>query len=783
MSSSSPPTQPPLPELPDASIRVAIDRGGTFTDVWASYPDLTVTSEAADGRKEIVVKLLSVDPSNYGDAPVEGIRRVLEIATGRRHPRGKKLDVSKIEYTRLSTTVATNCLLERTGEKVALLITEGFEDLLLIGNQSRPKIFDLNISRPSQLYDTVLSIDERVTLVGFTTDPKAEENAIVWNEAGDAVERGYKGQAEVGKGGKVVRGLSGESVRILKEPDLEAIRPKLVALFEAGYRSLSVIFIHSYTFPDHELLVGKLAESIGFEHISLSSQLLPMIKAVPRGVSATADAYLTPVLQKYLDGFFSGFELPNNDKNAMRVEFMGSDGGLVNLNGFSGLKSLLSGPAGGVVGFALTAYSPTSSDPPPVIGLDIGGTSTDVSRYAGRFETVYETTTAGITINSAQLDINTVAAGGGSCLTFRNGLFLAGPASAGAHPGPACYRKGGPLALTDANLFLGRLVPSFFPKVFGASENEGLDPSASERSFEVLARQIKNETGWEGDLDEMVYGFVRVANESMARPIRNLTEARGFDLGKHILASFGGAGGQHACEIAQSLGIRRIIIHRYSSILSAYGLALSDRVFETQEPSAEIWNLEKRAGLVQRLSKLDAICQAGLEEQGFEPSGIKVQRFLNMRYTGTDTSIMTIQPNDSEDFGAAFEAEYLLEFGFKLNATIIVDDVRCRGVGTSYSSLPPSPLLEMESLNFKDVDPSKKKETASVYFDQVGRVKDTPVFLLGDLDVGDKIVGPALLIDGTQTILLVPEAVAHSTTTSLVIDLPKKEIVEEVQFA
>ena len=316
--------------------------------------------------------------------------------------------------------------------------------------------------------------------------------------------------------------------------DADEIRPKLIALYEEGYRSLSVVFIHSYTFPDHELLVGKLAREIGFEHVSLSSQLLPMIKAVPRGVSSTADAYLTPVLQKYLDGFFEGFDLPNGDKDSMRVEFMGSDGGLLNLKGFSGLKSLLSGPAGGVVGFALTAYSPTSTDPAPIIGLDIGGTSTDVSRYAGRFERVQETTTAGITILSPQLDINTVAAGGGSCLTFRNGIFHAGPESASAHPGPVCYRKGGPLALTDANLFLGRLVPSFFPKVFGKSENEALDPQATAAAFETLAETIKKETGWEGDLDELVYGFVKVANEAMCRPVRTLTEGRGFDLSKHM---------------------------------------------------------------------------------------------------------------------------------------------------------------------------------------------------------------------------------------------------------
>ncbi|TFY73636.1 hypothetical protein EWM64_g10376, partial [Hericium alpestre] len=508
-----------------------------------SYPD----PEKPQERKEIVVKLLSKDPGNYDDAPTEGIRRILEIVTGEKIPKGSILDTSKIDYIRLSTTVATNALLERKGHKHALLITKGFKDVLLIGNQARPRIFDLNIRRPPPLYSTIVEVDERVTLVGYTSDPQSEEHKVLFNEDG-TVKRGYRGKGWDGQGdaegpGEIVQGISGEAVRILTKPDENQIKQDLQRLYDDGYRSLAVVFAHSYTFPAHELLLGELARSVGFMQISLSSQLLPMIKMVPRGVSSTADAYLTPILRDYLDGFFQGFDksLHEGTHNAdardekgraPRVEFMGSDGGLVDVKGFSGLKSILSGPAGGVVGYALTSWDEERKT--PIIGLDVGGTSTDVSRFSGRYEVVYETTTAGVTIQSPQLDINTVAAGGGSCLTFRNGLFNCGPESAGADPGPACYRRGGPLAVTDANLLLGRIIPSYFPKIFGKNADEPPDAEASKAAFEKLAKQINEDQHKHLGLDEIVYGFIKVANETMCRPIRALTEARGYATSKHM---------------------------------------------------------------------------------------------------------------------------------------------------------------------------------------------------------------------------------------------------------
>ncbi|TFK38363.1 Hydantoinase/oxoprolinase-domain-containing protein [Crucibulum laeve] len=763
--------------VPDRSIRICADRGGTFCDVHASYPDPGNPNE----RKDIVVKLLSQDTSNYGDAPTEGIRRVLETVTGEKIPRGKVLETEKIDYIRLSTTVATNALLERKGHKHALLITRGFKDLLLIGNQSRPKIFDLNIRRPAPLYSTVVEVDERVTLVGYTSDPKAEEHAIQFDDEGK-VKRGYRGKGWDGEGdaegpGEIVKGLSGEAVRILKKPDLESVERDLKALYDDGYRSLAIVLVHSYTYPEHERAVGKLARSLGFTHVSESAQLLPMIKMVPRGVSSTADAYLTPILREYLDGFFNGFDekLKDGRLRSPRVEFMGSDGGLVDLDNFSGLKSILSGPAGGVVGYALTSWDEKKKY--PIIGLDVGGTSTDVSRFDGRYEVVYETTTAGVTIQSPQLDINTVAAGGGSCLSFRNGLFLAGPESAGAQPGPACYRKGGPLAVTDANLMLGRLVPDYFPKIFGKSEKEPLDIEASKALFEKITQEINESHEGKLTLDEIVYGFIKVANETMCRPIRALTEARGHATSKHILASFGGAGGQHACEIASLLGIKTILIHRYSSILSAYGLALADRAYELQEPCSTFYTPQNKSTLISRLDKMTDSVQTELKRQGFEDHRIHVERMLNMRFDGTDTALMVLPTekdgDGQEDFEAAFKRVYKQEFGFLLDTKgIIVDDIKVRGIGKTFDNLGESVYSEIGKLDTKPVDPNTKVHSRySVYFDHVGRVDDTPVYLLDQLAVGDLVEGPAMIIDNTQTIVLVPGAKAVLASKHLYITL------------
>lgn len=486
------------------------------------------------GRLEddVVIKLLSEDPNNYQDAPLEGIRRILSKFTGCEIPRGKLIDTSLIQSIRMGTTVATNALLERKGERIALVVSKGFRDCLQIGNQSRPRIFDLNIKRPEVLYEEVVEIDERVTLEDYTEDPQR----IIT----DTDPRG-----STSSNIDIVRGLSSEAVRVLKRPSEILIRSQLQEVYDRGIHSIAVCLMHGYTFPDHEAMVGRLAGEIGFHHVSLSHELMPMIKLIPWATSACADAYLTPTIKRYISGFQAGFEgglgresiKKQKDAWGARCEFMQSDGGLVDVDQFSGLRAILSGPAGGVVGYALTSYDHEAKI--PIIGFDMGGTSTDVSRYgAGRYEHVFETTTAGVTIQSPQLDINTVAAGGGSMLFYRNGLFVVGPESAGAHPGPACYRKNGPLTVTDANLFLGRLVPDFFPNIFGTTEDQGLDEQKSRALFERLAQNINAEMVQGGQRkamtpDEVAFGFVKVANETMTRPIRSLTEAKGHDTSKH----------------------------------------------------------------------------------------------------------------------------------------------------------------------------------------------------------------------------------------------------------
>lgn len=767
--------------IPNKSIQISIDRGGTFTDVHVSYPS---TNDSSAPRQQWAIKLLSVDPA-YEDAPREGIRRALQHVLNCTIPRNQKLNTDKIDYIRLSTTVATNALLERKGADHALLITKGFKDILAIGNQSRPRIFDLAIRKPSVLYKKVIEIDERVTLLGYSSDPLSHERAPRFDENGKIIKSYDCDGLRDGDEGFVVKGTSGEAVSVMKRLDEEAVRVQLEALRQEGYDSLAVVLMHSFTYPDHEQKIGEIAKSIGFSHISLSSTLMPMIKLVTRGTSSTADAYLTPILKRYIDGFFSGFDdsLRLGGLEGTRVEFMRSDGGLTGVDGFSGLHSVLSGPAGGVVGYALTTFDPNERI--PVIGLDMGGTSTDVSRFDGRYETVFETTTAGVTIQSPQLDINTVAAGGGSRLFWRNGLFVTGPESAGADPGPACYRKGGPLAVTDANLLLGRLVADYFPKIFGKNEDEGLDETASRKSFEELTKQINDELGNEVQrmsIDEVAWGFVKIANETMCRPIRALTEARGYDASRHVLSTFGGAGGQHACDVARTLAIRRIVIHRHSSILSAYGMALADRVVERQTPCSTVYETEGdgREGLLETLERLQQEVHQELTSQGFKDNRIVIERYLNLRYDGTDTALMILESKDDGfEFVKAFEDSYRQEFGFVLEEKrLICDDVRVRGIGKSFESLGKTYCEQLSEITFQSVDGRHEPDQYhSVYFDQpYGRQDRTPVYLLGRLSVGDLIKGPALLIDDLQTLVIDPEAEAKVLEEHIVIDMIGKPV-------
>ncbi|KAK9079805.1 hypothetical protein SSX86_001478 [Deinandra increscens subsp. villosa] len=705
----------------EGKLRFCIDRGGTFTDVYAEIPGQT------EGK---VMKLLSVDPSNYEDAPVEGIRRILEEFTGNKIPRTSKLPTDNIEWIRMGTTVATNALLERKGERIALCVTRGFKDLLQIGNQARPNIFDLTVSKPSNLYEEVIEVDERVELV-----PEFEK---VVTESADP---------------NVVTGISGERVRVVKPVNEETLRPLLVGLLEKGIKCLAVVLMHSYTYPHHELFVSNLAVRMGFKHVSLSSSLTPMVRAVPRGLTASVDAYLTPVIKEYLSGFISKFD---DNLGKVNVLFMQSDGGLAPESRFSGHKAVLSGPAGGVVGYSQTLFGLETEK--PLIGFDMGGTSTDVSRYAGFYEQVLETQIAGAIIQAPQLDINTVAAGGGSKLKFQFGSFRVGPESVSAHPGPVCYRKGGELAVTDANLVLGYVIPDYFPSIFGPNEDQPLDIVKTREEFKKLALQVnsyrksQDPLSKEMSVEEIAQGFVNVANETMCRPIRQLTEMKGHETKNHALACFGGAGPQHACAIARSLGMNEVLVHRFCGILSAYGMGLADVIEEAQEPFSAAYSPESILEASRRETLLRKSVKQKLVNQGFQESGITTESYLNLRYEGTDTAIMV--KGSGNDYDVEFVKLFQQEYGFKLeNRNILICDVRVRGIGVT-NIFKPRPAESCSGT-------PKVQGTYKVYFGN--GYHNTPLFKLEDLGYGHVIPGPAIIMNGNSTVIVEPNCRAIIT--------------------
>lgn len=736
-------------------IRIAIDRGGTFCDFWAHIP----------GQKnDIIFKLLSVSPDDYPDAPTEGIRRILELATGTTIAPGTPLDLEPVESIRMGTTVATNALLERTGTPVVLVTTKGFRDLLKIGNQARPHIFDLSVERLQKLYSKTLEVDERVTIEGFAEDPEPQPIDI-------ASDDGLK------------QGLTGEAVRVLKIPDVDIVRKDLQAIWDEGFRSLAIAFLHSYTFPDHEHIVAQVAREIGFTTLAVSSDLQPMIKILSRANSAVADAYLSPITQIYIDGFRKSFKGELKDKaSANKLLLSQSDGGLTTFSKFSGLRAILSGPAGGITGYAKTCYD--ENDGTPVLGFDMGGTSTDVSRYAGALEHVFETTIAEVSIQCPQLDINTVAAGGGSMLFWRNGLFVVGPESAGANPGPTCYGRDGPLTVTDANLILGRIVPDYFPRP--------LDFVAVKRKFSALTDTINAEKDGHDSLtpEQVASGFLAVANATMARPIRKLSEGRGFETAAHNLACFGGAGGQHATAVARDLGIHRTLIPRYSSILSAYGMALADIVVENQEPEATALGADTYHRLDARFAKLS---QKGVEDliaQGFTADQVKHELFLNLRYAGSDTTLTIRRGETTEGLLQAFTDRHQEEFGFTQPREILVDDVRVRSIGKAMKVELPSPFSELDSIAASPPhSPVMAGESREVYFENEGWT-DAHLYHLGDLKPGVKVRGPSLIIDKTQTIVLDPASEATILSQHVIIDLldtervaASTEVVDPVQLS
>ena len=694
------------PTTGDGKFHFSVDRGGTFTDVHCRLPDGT----------DLVRKLLSEDPAHYPDAPTEGIRRILSeygSHNGYYYARGQLVDTSQIGSIRMGTTVATNALLERDGARTALVLTAGFADILEIGNQSRPDIFDLTCHRPDMLYETVVAVEERLVLEQFTP-PNFQHGAP-------------KLESHVG--------VTGERVLVLRKPNLKVVKQQLEVLRDQGITSLAICLLHAYVYGEHERQIGDLAAAMGcFDQISLSHQVMPMVKLVSRGHTTTAAAYLTPKITHYLASFQADFD---ENLKTVPLTFMKSDGGLAPVHDFGGHQAILSGPAGGVVGYAKTSYREHRA----VIGFDMGGTSTDVSRYDGSFAHVFETVTAGVAIQAPQLDIHTVAAGGGSRLFLKRGMFLVGPESARAHPGPVCYRKNGYLAVTDANVVLGRVVPRYFPSIFGPNEDQPLDVEGARRAFEELTQ--KPEAAGRSS-EELAYGFLQVANQAMCRPIRNLTQMKGFDIKTHTLACFGGAGPQHACAMAKALGMKKVLVHRYGGVLSAYGLSMADAAHEEQEPTAETYDGGVSASGEERLSHLAQKAKDALVRQGYAADDVVVERYINMRYQGTDNAIM-IQEVSGKTFDESFRELYLREFGFVLeDRDILIDDYRVRAVVPGET---PEMLPDPTSLGTP-----VPVDTTRAYFENGWQ--DVPVYKAEVLKPGHEIPGPSIIVQPISVVVL-----------------------------
>ncbi|KAI5951557.1 hypothetical protein KGF54_004631 [Candida jiufengensis] len=726
-------------------IQIAIDRGGTFCDVIAKIPN----------QNDYVFKLLSVDPQNYNDAPTEGIRRVLEKVNSTKIPKESKLKLDQIQSIRMGTTVATNALLERKGAKVLLITTKGFKDVLVIGNQTRPHIFDLTAKKLGHLYDKVLEIDERVTIAGFS-------------EGG-----GDKLKIDTELDPELKESITGDIVRIIKEPDYGKVKEQLQEVFDQGeIKTIALSLLHAYAYPKHEAEIAKIAKEIGFD-VSVSHELQSMIGFVNRTSSTVADAYLSPVINEYIQNFGAGFE---GGLNAFgnKLLFMQSNGGLCPWYKFTGLKAILSGPAGGMVGFGETCYDSTTKK--ATIGFDAGGTSTDVSRYAGTLEHIYETVVSEVNLQTPQLDISTVAAGGGSMLFWKNDMFVTGPESAGSDPGPACYRKGGPLTVTDANLFLGRLVPEKFPKIFGPNQDQSLDCDIVKEKFEALTKEINKDQASKAIVlspEEVASGFLKVAVESMARPIRNLTEAKGHETALHNLACFGGSGGQFSVSLAKNLGITKVAVHKYSSLLSAYGIQLADIVIEKQSPASLTYDESTFKAIDDKIKQLLVDAEKDYEDQKLTQFKTRREIYLNMRYVGSDTHLLIPVILGENNGDEKFIARHKSEFGFNLDRKVLVDDVQVLLVVESDDKEKHNPYQEFEDLKTTSEAPPATI-TQKVYFDSFGWL-ETSIYILSDLDKGTIVSGPSIIIDDTQTIIIEPRSKAAILSSHVLIDVEQEE--------
>jgi 5-oxoprolinase (ATP-hydrolysing) len=659
--------------------QIWIDRGGTFTDIVAKRPDNTLVTH----------KLLSENPEKYQDAAIQGIRELLELSPEEPLPEGL------IDNVKMGTTVATNALLERKGERTLLVITKGFGDALRIGYQTRPDLFARHIILPEMLYEEVLEVRERLSAHGDCITPL----------------------------------------------DRKSARKGLEKAYERGIRSVAIVLMHGYRHPKHERELAELAEKTGFTQISVSHRVSPLMKLVSRGDTTVVDAYLSPILRRYVNQVKE--QLTNKSgTGGPKLMFMQSSGGLTDAGLFQGKDAILSGPAGGVVGMVKTAAMSGLSR---LIGFDMGGTSTDVAHYNGEYERSFETSVAGIRMRAPMMHIHTVAAGGGSILHFDGSRYRVGPDSAGANPGPACYRRGGPLAVTDCNIMLGKIQPEFFPKVFGPKSDLPLDAETVRRKFLALADDIAEATGVQPPSpEEVAEGFLKIAVENMANAIKKISVQRGYDVTGYTLNCFGGAGGQHACLVADSLGMKQVFLHPFAGVLSAYGMGLADIRALREVHIEQIFTEDSTEMLVAACEPLMADTRSELLAQDIDDDQISFIRKAHLRYEGTDSPLL-IDTGSFSEMKTRFEAAHKQRFGFIApERKLVIEALSVEAVGISLSDPPETVSGELS--------PAAAAETITMFSE--GGWKECPLFRREELTVGQKIVGPAILVETTGTVVV-----------------------------
>ena len=670
-----------------------VDRGGTFTDIVAKDPQ----------NRLLTRKLLSENPTAYEDAALQGIRDFLSVEANAPIP------TQLIGSVKMGTTVATNALLERKGEPTVLAITQGLRDVLEIGYQVRPKTFALNIEKPEVLYKDVIEISERVDNDG----------------------------------------------NVLVPLDEQAVGVNLQQQYNAGYRSVAIVLMHAYKYPEHELRVAQIAKEIGFSQISTSHDVSPMVRIVPRGDTTVVDAYLSPILRRYVQrvGAAIGANTDEQPKEGQqssnrRLQFMRSSGGLTAASKFQGRDAILSGPAGGIIGAVCTSELAGFNK---IIGFDMGGTSTDVSHYAGDYERAFETQVAGVRMSVPMMSVHTVAAGGGSVLHFDQQRFRVGPESAGAFPGPMSYRNGGPLTVTDANVCLGKVDPRFFPKLFGPEHNQSIDDKVVKTAFNTIAQK----QGMDASGEQVAEGFLTIAIEHMAQAIKKISIERGYDVQQYALTCFGGAGGQHACLVADRLGMQTIFIHPFASILSAYGMGLADIRSQRTETFQHVMAASSLAELQRAFARLQAHTANELSEQGITSDAQSDSAKVFLRYHGTDTTL-PIGLGSIAQMKTEFEAVHLAQYGFiSPEKDIVIESISMESAGGGQHIEEPVYPLTDNAL-------PDAQENTQIF--SGGQWHHTPIYSLNQLLPGHSVQGPAIIIEDNGTVIVEPHWSAMMTT-------------------